>query len=146
MPLVGGRAAAAAIYPHKLCCAICRGLAEQIRADEGWRFETPLPDSNGLKILNHACQEASSQELFFLVCGTDIGTASPHAFDNRVSDGVAERIMSLVERTNGEEINVLKTLRVSDICLCADKVRPQCYPNGGRGGETQRKIQAQKIE
>ena len=31
VPLVGGRAAAAAIYPHKLCCAICKGLAAQIR-------------------------------------------------------------------------------------------------------------------
>ena len=27
VPLVGGRAAAGAICPHKLCCAICRGLA-----------------------------------------------------------------------------------------------------------------------
>ena len=28
-PLVGGRAAGAAIYPEKLCIAICRGLAAQ---------------------------------------------------------------------------------------------------------------------
>ena len=34
-----------------------------------------------------------------------------HTFDNRVSEGVAERAMSLVEWTNGEEINVLKSLR-----------------------------------
>ena len=31
VPLVGGRAAAAAIYPHRLCCAICKGIAAEIR-------------------------------------------------------------------------------------------------------------------
>ena len=33
VPLVGGRAAAAAIYPHRLCCAICKGLAAQLAED-----------------------------------------------------------------------------------------------------------------
>ena len=68
VPLVGGRAAAAAIYPHKLCAAICKGLAAQIRADDGLRIETPLMNSNGLRKLSQACQEATSPEanaLFF---------------------------------------------------------------------------------
>ena len=111
MPLVGGRAAAAAIYPHKFCCLICKGFAAQLRADEGLIIDTPLLDSNGLKILSHACQEASSPELSSLFSDTNVGTASLHTLDNRVSGAVAERIMSLVERTDGEEINVLKSLR-----------------------------------
>ena len=63
VPLVGGRAAAAAIYPHKLCCAICKGLAAQIRADEGLHIDTPLLNSNGLRKLSQACQEATGPEL-----------------------------------------------------------------------------------
>ena len=109
MPLVGGRAAAAAIYPHKHCCAICRGLAEQIRSDRGLRIETPLLDSNGIRKLSHACQEASSPELNSLFCDFDIGTASLHMFDNRVSEGIAERILSLFEKTNGVEVDVSKS-------------------------------------
>ena len=33
VPSVGGRAAAAAIYPRRLCCAICKGIAAQIAED-----------------------------------------------------------------------------------------------------------------
>ena len=47
VPLVGGRAAAVAIYPHKLCCSICRGLAAQLRADNGLRIVMPLLDRSG---------------------------------------------------------------------------------------------------
>ena len=63
VPLVGGRAAAAAIHPHKLCCAICKGLAAQIRADEGLRIDTPLLDSNGLRNFRQAYQEATGPDL-----------------------------------------------------------------------------------
>ena len=41
VPLVGGRGAAAAIYPHKVCRAICKGFAAQIRSDEEMRIDTP---------------------------------------------------------------------------------------------------------
>ncbi len=34
IPLVGGRAAAAAIYPRELCEAVCRGLSRQKKLDE----------------------------------------------------------------------------------------------------------------
>ena len=33
VPLVGARAAAATIYPHRLCCAMCKGIAAQIVED-----------------------------------------------------------------------------------------------------------------
>ena len=33
VPLVGGRAAGAAVYPQALCEAICRGVANQKKAD-----------------------------------------------------------------------------------------------------------------
>ena len=55
VPLLGGMAAAAAIYPHKLCCSNCRRLAAQRTADKYLRVEAQLLDSNGLKKLSHAC-------------------------------------------------------------------------------------------
>ena len=39
VPLVGGRAAGAAVYPHRLCCAICKGVAAQIRQDKSGRVQ-----------------------------------------------------------------------------------------------------------
>ena len=44
--LVGGRAAAAAIYPEKLCIAICRGLAAQKRENKTRTIST-LPMTAG---------------------------------------------------------------------------------------------------
>ena len=59
VPLVGGRAAGAAIYPEKLCMAICRGLAAQKR-DNKTRTITTLPmDKNRLSSLSLLCCEAS---------------------------------------------------------------------------------------
>ena len=59
VPLMGGRAAAAAIYPHNLCCAICRGLAAQLRQDKGLTIDTPELDKQGLKSLSMLCREAT---------------------------------------------------------------------------------------
>ena len=130
VPLVGGSAAAAAIYPHKLCCSICRGLAAQLRADKGLIIVTPLLNRNGFMKLSHACRQASPPELNSLFfdpvqdrCGGDL----PHHSDTDMIDPtlhtvfancsstpgaetIAERVMSVVERTDGKEINVLKYL------------------------------------
>ena len=62
-PLVGGRAAAAGIYPHRLCCAMCKGLAAQLREDQGPRIDASVVCLNGLKSLICLCQEATSAEL-----------------------------------------------------------------------------------
>ena len=59
VPFVGGRAAAAAIYPEKLCRAICRGLSAQLRADRGLLICSPDLDARGLKSLSLLCCEAS---------------------------------------------------------------------------------------
>ena len=76
--------------------------------------------------LSHACQQPSSPELnslFFDPLGNvphhcDTGMIDPTlhtVFANCSStpgaETVAERVMSLVERTDGEEINVLKSPR-----------------------------------
>ena len=60
VPLVGGRAAAAAIYPHNLCCAICRGLARQLKEDAGWTIDSPLLDTSKLKSLMSLFMEATT--------------------------------------------------------------------------------------
>ena len=86
VPLVGGRAAAAAIYPHKLCCAICRGLASQLRADNGLRIVTPLLDKEGLRSLTHACQQASSPELNSLFFDPVESSKGPHESDTDMND------------------------------------------------------------
>ena len=163
MPLVGGRAAAAAIYPHKLCCAICRGLAAQLRADNRLIIVTPLLDRSGLMKLTHACQQASSPELNSLFFDPVESSKGPHESDTDklidptlhtifathpsattgvvntagrfpVDESVADRVMSLVERTDGEEINVLKSLRdmlKSTVdSLPAAPVRLACTHNG----------------
>ena len=49
VPLLSGRAAAAAIYPHNLCCAICKGLAMQLKEDDGCRVDLPMLNTMGLK-------------------------------------------------------------------------------------------------
>ena len=87
-------------------------------------------DRNGFKKLSHACQQASSPELNSLFFDPDEGRSSgdlPHHSDTdmvdptlhtvfancsstRGAETIAERAMSLVERTDGEEINVLKSL------------------------------------
>ena len=59
VPLVAGRAAAAAIYPHNLCCAICKGLAMQLKEDDGRRVDSPRLDTMGLKSLSCLCMEAT---------------------------------------------------------------------------------------
>ena len=46
VPLVGGRAAAAAIYPKRLCGAICKELADQLREDAGTTIDTPAIGTN----------------------------------------------------------------------------------------------------
>ena len=63
VPLVGGRAAAAAIYPPDLCCAICRGLAAQLQEDSGSKIDIQLLDISGLKSLSSLCMEATTAAL-----------------------------------------------------------------------------------
>ena len=98
----------------------------------GLRIVTPLLDRSGLVKLSHACQQASSPELnslFFdtvenvenvpLTCKYDtdmlidpaLHTVCANCFSTPDAGSVADRVMSLVERTNSEEINVLKSLR-----------------------------------
>ena len=61
--LVGGRAAGAAIYPEKLCSAICRGLANQKRTDRTSTIQS-LPMTIGrLSSLNMLCCEASGMSM-----------------------------------------------------------------------------------
>ena len=62
-PLVGGSAAAAAMYPHDLCCAICRGLYAQIKEDTGFTIESPLLDKGGIASLSSLRMEATTAEL-----------------------------------------------------------------------------------
>ena len=59
IPLVGGPAAAAAIYPHRRCCAICKGLAAQIAEDRGSAIYTPIMSPSAVRSLSLSCQEAS---------------------------------------------------------------------------------------
>ena len=57
--LVGGRAAGAAIYPHGLCQAICRGLAAQKRENELGKVRTPALTRSGLYSISLACMQAT---------------------------------------------------------------------------------------
>ena len=63
VPLVAIRAAAAAIYPHNLCCAICKGLAMQLKEDDGRRLDSPLLSTIGLTSLSYVCMEATGYML-----------------------------------------------------------------------------------
>ena len=47
VPLVAGRAAAAAIDPHNLWCAKCKGLAMQLKEDDGRRVDPPPLNTMG---------------------------------------------------------------------------------------------------
>ncbi len=40
VPLLGGRAAAAQVYPNMLCEAICRGVIQQKKHDQSGRVTT----------------------------------------------------------------------------------------------------------
>ena len=59
VPLVGGRAAGEAIYPEKLCMAICRGLAAQKRDEKTRTIKTLPMTSERLTSLRLLCCEAS---------------------------------------------------------------------------------------
>ena len=59
VPLVGGRAAGAAIYPEKLCIAICRGLAAQKREDKTRTIHSLPMDAKRLGFPSLLCCEAS---------------------------------------------------------------------------------------
>ena len=59
VPLVGGRAAGAAIYPEKLCMAICRGLAAQKREDATRTIRSLPMSSDRLGALSLLCCEAT---------------------------------------------------------------------------------------
>ena len=93
VPLVGGRAADAAIYPVGLCRAICQGLASQIEEDGGRRIDSPWLDTNGLKSLRHLCQEATTPEL------------------NSLFERPLNSKLSPEEDARREELNILMELR-----------------------------------
>ena len=140
VPLVGGRSAAAAIYPHKLCAAICKGLAAQIRADEGLRIDTPLMNSNGLRKLSQACQEATSPELNAL-CFDPIESGETHESDTdmkigRTLDAVfANRYSScftIAEIIRANSVEVVEGVAIDG--LFGDESRPRHHSDGGRGG------------
>ena len=57
--LLASRAAAAAIDPHNLCCAICNGLAMQLKEDDGRRVDSPMLNTMGLKSLSYLCMDAT---------------------------------------------------------------------------------------
>ena len=82
MPLVGGRADAAAIYPHRLCFAMCQGIAAQIAEDDSsTRFTKAL---NKGRLLSLA---AMAKSLSLLCCeatgGYPPGIVDGSAFDLR---------------------------------------------------------------
>ena len=58
---MGGKAAAAAIYPNRLCCAICKGLAAQVAEDIGNRITTLPMTSARVSSLSLLCQEATGR-------------------------------------------------------------------------------------
>ena len=58
---MGGKAAAAAIYPDRLCCAICKGLAAQIAEDAGSRITTLPMAATIISCLSLLCQEATGR-------------------------------------------------------------------------------------
>ncbi len=59
VPLVGGRAAGAAIYPPGLCRAICRGLAAQKHEDNIGKVRTRAMTPSRLMSLSMACMQAT---------------------------------------------------------------------------------------
>ena len=105
VPLVAGRAAAAAIYPHGLCCAICRGLAAQIEADKGMRITSPMLDKKGLNSLLSLCREATSD--------VSNDRFSDKSADVLGHDSFGEQILSLVRKTKGEEVDAVLYLQTA---------------------------------
>ena len=89
----------AAIYPHKCCCAICRGLAAQLRADKSLRIVTPLLDRNGLMKLSHAWQQASSPRLnsLFFAPAENV----PHHSDTDMIDPTLHTVFANCSSTPG---------------------------------------------
>ena len=59
MQIVGGRAAGAAIYPEKLCVAICKGLANQKRKLKTRTVQTLPMTAGRLSSLSMLCREAT---------------------------------------------------------------------------------------
>jgi hypothetical protein len=98
VPLVAGRAAAAAIYPHGLCCAICRGLAAQIEANKGRRISSPMLDKRGLNSLLSLCREATSEE-------------SRKGDEVKDLETFGKQVMEMVQETQGEAIDPVGLLQ-----------------------------------
>ena len=61
VPLMGGKAKVAAIYPRKWCESIFRGLVAQKEHDESRRLTTLPMNAIRLKSMNELCDEAISQ-------------------------------------------------------------------------------------
>ena len=90
--LVGGRAAAAAIYPKRLCGAICKGLADQLREDAGTTIDTPTMDANGLQSLLLLCREAT------------------HTQQEQQANSIGDEVMRRVQASRGEAIDIRQPL------------------------------------
>ena len=64
VPLVGGRAAGAQVYPQALCEAICKGVSEQKRKDRLHRVSTgKMSDGELKKVVGHLCSLQSISSL-----------------------------------------------------------------------------------
>ena len=59
IPLMGGRAAEAAIYPDKLCEAVCRGLKAHKESLRTGKVATLPMDKNRLRGIGVLCEEAA---------------------------------------------------------------------------------------
>ena len=108
VPLLAGRAAAAAIYPHHLCCAICKGLAMQLQEDDGRRVDSPLLGTMGLTSLSYSSMEATRHMI-----DKDRSDNRPDA--QKIIDGhssVGEQVVNFVQQASGEAVqpNVLQTV------------------------------------
>ena len=107
VPLVGGRVAAAAIYPHDLCCAICRGLSAQTKEDAGFRIESPLLDKGGVASLSSLCKEATTVELN----DKYKEERSARGYLNEVgSVPIGDHVFDLVQNAKADNVNVLQSL------------------------------------
>ena len=94
--VVGGRAAGAAIYPHRLCCAICKGIAADLRERRVGRTTTTPMTAKDLDVfgkraamLSLVCQDAGSVPItpgrvasISLLCQEASGGYPPEVVDN----------------------------------------------------------------
>jgi hypothetical protein len=134
VPLLAGRAAAAAIYPHNLCCAICKGPAMQLQEDDGRRIDSPLLNTTCLKSLSYLCMEATGDILHDTrnddYSSEHDATTSPTTMFSKYSS-VGEQVVNFVQQTSGEVVqpNVLQTL-TSSLCSVVNGSLNQACVNG----------------